>query len=222
MSGFPNNFYELVQQLLRVNRRGTTIPGENTCEIHVDFYSYISLFMHIMSCDSADEPRIQLAQLHEVLKFLLLSEFCYHTAIERKFEWTPDAGKTECAHDCSKCRGDVKNFAKWVNKERQQSLITTKVQGAADKVPAREFLKVLKLERKTIFHRDDVPSVAKSKSNTCSVSADDCRRTAGAESQGRHKGRHGKIERSAFVRGVSQREIFQGRKHSVCAGVLER
>ena len=101
MSGFPNNFYELVQQLGRVDRKGTAKPGENTYEIHVDFYSYVSLFVRIMSCDSADERRIQLAQLHEVLKVLLLPEASYHTAMERKFEWTTDAGKTGCGHYCS-------------------------------------------------------------------------------------------------------------------------
>ena len=36
-------------------------------------------------------------------------------------------------------------------------MLTTKVQGAVDKVPVREFLKAVKRERKTIFHRDDVP-----------------------------------------------------------------
>ena len=77
MRGFPNIFYELVQQLGRVDRKGTAKPGENTYEIHVDFYSYVSLFVRIMSCDSADERRIQLAQLNEVLKVLLLPEVCY-------------------------------------------------------------------------------------------------------------------------------------------------
>jgi len=35
-------------------------------------------------------------------------------------------------------------------------MITTNVQGAADEVPVREFMKAIKRERKTIFHRDDV------------------------------------------------------------------
>ena len=123
MSGFPNNFYEVVQQLGRVDR-GTAKPGENTYETHVDFYSYVSLFVRIMSCDNADERMIQLAQLHEVMKVALLPEVCYYTAMERKFEWTTDAGKTGCEHYCSHCRGDVKKFTKRVNKERLQSLLT--------------------------------------------------------------------------------------------------
>ena len=36
MNGFPNNFYELVQQLGRVDRKGTAQAGENRYEIHVD------------------------------------------------------------------------------------------------------------------------------------------------------------------------------------------
>ena len=109
-----------------VDRKGTAKLGENTYEIHVDSYSYVSLFVRMMSCDSVDERRIQLAQLHEVLIFLLLPEVCYHTAMERKFEWTTDAGKSGCAHYCSHCRGDVKKFTKRVNREGLQSLLTKK------------------------------------------------------------------------------------------------
>ena len=58
MSGFLNNFYELVQQLGRVDRKGTAKPVENTYEIHVDLDSYISLFVRIMNCDNVDERRI--------------------------------------------------------------------------------------------------------------------------------------------------------------------
>ena len=85
-----------------------------------------------------------IAQLHEVLKFLLLSEVCYHTAMERKFEWTTGVGKTGCEHYCSHCRGDIMKFTKRVNKEGLQCLLTKKVQGAADKVPVGEFLKAVK------------------------------------------------------------------------------
>ena len=104
MNGFPNNFYELVQQLGRVDRKGTAKPGENTYEIHVDFNSYISLYMRIMSCDSVDERATQLKQLHEVLAFLLLPEVCYHVAMGKKIEWTTGAPKVGCKHYCSKCR----------------------------------------------------------------------------------------------------------------------
>ena len=104
-----------------------------------------------MSCGSAEEHRIQLTKLHGVQKVLLLPEVCYHTAMERKFEWRTDAGKTGCEHYCSHCRGDVKKFTKRVNKEGIQSLLTKKVQGAADKVPVGEFLKAMKRERKAIF-----------------------------------------------------------------------
>ena len=63
MNGFPANSYELVQQLGRVDRNGTADPGENICEVQVDFNSYLSLYVQIMSCDSAEERTIQLAQI---------------------------------------------------------------------------------------------------------------------------------------------------------------
>ena len=55
------------------------------------------------------------------------------------------------------CRGDVKKFTKRVSKDGLQSLLTSKVQGAANKVTVRVFMKTMKRARKTIFHRDDVP-----------------------------------------------------------------
>ena len=62
---FPSSFYELVQQLTRVDRKGNAEPGSNTCEIHVDFNSYISLFLRIIKIDcKKEEGKIQITQLH--------------------------------------------------------------------------------------------------------------------------------------------------------------
>ena len=161
MNGFPASLYELVQQLGRLDRKGTAIPGENTYEVHVDFNSYVSLYVRIMSCDSADERTIQLEQLHEVLRFPLLPQTCYHVAMENKFEWKNNSDKQECTHYCSKCRGDIKEFTKRVSKAGLQSLLTTKVLGAVDKLSVTDLMKVMKQARKTIFYKDDVPMIGR-------------------------------------------------------------
>ena len=42
-----------------------------------------------------------------------------------------------------------------------QSLLTTKVLGAVDKLSVTGFMKAMKQARKTIFHGDDVPRIGK-------------------------------------------------------------
>ena len=73
-NGFPSGFYELVKQLGRVDRKGNAEPGSNTYEVHVDFYSYVSLFLRMMKLDCKEERKIQITQLHEVLELLVLSK----------------------------------------------------------------------------------------------------------------------------------------------------
>jgi hypothetical protein len=48
VSGFPSSFYKLVQQLGRLDCDGTAPPGSNVYKVHVDFYSYVSLFVRVM------------------------------------------------------------------------------------------------------------------------------------------------------------------------------
>ena len=154
--------FPIISTSLCRNLEGYIAKGQqNQAKTHMKFtlistYSYVSLFVSTTSCDIADEHRIQLAQLHGVLKTLLLPEVCDHTAMERKFEWTTGFGKTGCEYYCSHYRGGVRKFTKRVNKEGLQSLLT-KIQEAADKVPVGEFLKSVKQERKTIGDRDAVP-----------------------------------------------------------------
>ena len=159
MSGFPSNCWELVQQLGRVDRKGTADPGSNTYEIHVDFNCYVSLFLRIVSGDSADERQIQLEQLHEVLRFLLLPTMCYHMAMEMKFKWNTNANKVGCGNYCSKCRGDIAAFTKRVHKAGLQSLLTTKIHGTTEALSVTNFVKAMKKPRKSLFHKDDVPRI---------------------------------------------------------------
>ena len=56
--GFPGNFYELVQELGRVDRLCNAEPGTNTYEVHLSFDSYISLFIRIMQNADAKERSV--------------------------------------------------------------------------------------------------------------------------------------------------------------------
>ena len=124
-------------------------------EIHIDLYSYVSLFLRTMRCDSGKERRTQLVQLHEVLKLVVLPRTCYHTAIEMHFEWRRSANKVGCEHCCSKCKNEVKDFTKRVDKGGLQSLLADKV--VNKDLAIRDFVKVLKKHKSGMFHKEDVP-----------------------------------------------------------------
>ena len=64
-------------------------------EVHIDFYSYVSLFVRVMQQKKVERRKIELKQLHEVVRLLVLPRACYHTVIEEYFEWK-DFEKTDC------------------------------------------------------------------------------------------------------------------------------
>jgi len=97
--------------------------------------------------------------LYDVLKFLVLPTECYHTGMEKKFEWKQSA-KEDCQYYCSKCRGEVPKFTKRVHKGGLCSLLTQKVQGI-DNLSVNDFVKAMKQSRKFIFHDDDAPPKGK-------------------------------------------------------------
>ena len=108
-----------------------------------------------MKIKEAAERRIQMEQLIEVLKFLVLPTRCYHSGMEKKFEWKPTV-KEDCKKYCSMCRGKVAEFTKRVHKGGLQSLLTQQVRGT-DNLSVRNFVKAMKQSRKAIFHDDDAP-----------------------------------------------------------------
>ena len=154
MNGLPSNFYELLQQLGRIGRSSGQ-PGSNIFEVHLDFNSVVSIVVRIMKIDEAAERQIQMEQLLEVLKFLVLPTECYHSGMEKKFEWKQTA-KEDCGNYCSKCRDEVAGFTKRVHKRELQSLLTKQVRGT-DSLSVRNFVKAMKQSRKSIFHDDDAP-----------------------------------------------------------------
>ena len=84
--------------------------------MHVDFYSYVSLFVRIMQQKNPKRRKLELKQLDEVVRLLILPTTCYHTRIEEYFEWR-DFNKTDCMQCCSCCLGEAKHFTKRVNRE---------------------------------------------------------------------------------------------------------
>ena len=54
-------------------------------KVHVDFYSYMSLFVRIMPQKVAERQKLELKQLDEVVRLLILPTVCCHTGIEEYF-----------------------------------------------------------------------------------------------------------------------------------------
>ena len=147
--------YELVQMLGRVNRKGTAEPGSNTYEVHVDATSYASLFVRIMRIPDADERRVQLRALHDVLGFLVTPSECYHLCIEKYFECVP-LPKTACGTRCSFCCGDTSDFTKRINKDGVISFLSTNI-SSNDNFKFSSFTKSMKAYKDQLFHPQDVP-----------------------------------------------------------------
>lgn len=126
-SGMPASLYELVQQLGRVDRKGTSTPGSNTYEVHLDFNCYVSLFMRIMTCSDSGECKRQLEQLHLVMQLLLMPSQCYHMAIEKHFEFDEDREKEPCHQFCLYCLGQCALFTKRVNRHGVVSFLTQRL-----------------------------------------------------------------------------------------------
>ena len=125
-------------------------------EVHVNFYSYVSLFVRIMQQKNAERHKIELKQLHKVVRLLVLPTACYHTGIEEYFE-RRQFDNTSCMCFCSHCLGEVKHFIKRVNRDRLISLLSTKLDMSNTGLLVSEFTKVLKTDKDLIYHNDDVP-----------------------------------------------------------------
>jgi superfamily II DNA helicase RecQ len=158
VSGFPSSIYELVQQLGRLDRGGTDPAGSNAYEVHVDFYSYISLFVCILQQNNVGRRKLELKQLQEVVRLLSLPAACYHTGIEKYFEWR-DFDRTDCMRFCSHCLGEVKHFTKRVNRDGLISLLSTKTNTSNAGLTVSEFMKVLKTSKDLTVHNDDIPKI---------------------------------------------------------------
>jgi hypothetical protein len=155
----------------RVDRLLRAIAGTNTYDVHLDFNSYLSMFIRTMKCNDAGERKVLLGQIHTVLKFLVTPDCCYHTFIEQYFEWegrnnkeiewVARSTKVKCGSFCSKCIGDIADFTKRVSKAGVVSFLTTKVFSAVNKPTVSAFIKAMKKHKGMLFHANDVPKGTK-------------------------------------------------------------
>ena len=130
--------------------------------------------MWVVKCDFQDEPQMQLRQVYEVLRFLLLAKVCYHTAMERHFDWETSGIKQECVHHCSRCLRDTEKPTKWVNMQGVMPLLLRRVHGSDKDVTLRDLVRNMKESRKNYVLLQRGRVVAGSWANTCTVSAVDC------------------------------------------------
>ena len=63
VNDFPLSFYERVQQLGRLDCGEMAPPGSNMYEIHVGFFSYVLLFVHIMQQEVPSRHKLELEQI---------------------------------------------------------------------------------------------------------------------------------------------------------------
>ena len=169
--GLPSTPYEQVQEMGRVDRLLLSIMGSNSYEVHLDFKSYVSLYIRIMKCDNTAERKVLFHQLHTVLSYLVVPRCCYHTFIEQYFEydgrapdnieWEAREDKEDCGLYCSHCLGDVPHFTKRVSKHGVVSFLTVKVFSAAKNPTCAQFMKAMKGNKQLLFHADDVPKGTK-------------------------------------------------------------
>ena len=125
-------------------------------EVHVEFFSYVSLFVRIMQQKNAERRKLELKQLHEVVRLLILLTACYHTGTEKHFEWR-HFDKIDCMRCCPRFLGEVKHFTKRVNRDGYISLLSTKLSTSNAGLTVSEFIKVLKTSKDLIFHNDSIP-----------------------------------------------------------------
>jgi superfamily II DNA helicase RecQ len=154
--GLPSTMYEFSQEMGRVDRGLDAEPGSNTYEVHADANSYLSFFIRTMSCSDAQERKQQLTAHHLVMQSLLTPTECYHVCLEKYFELTPLPNKEPCGHYCSKCLGRVPSFTGRVNKLQLISFLAGKVCGQGMTPSMADFIKAMKKDRQSIFHKDDV------------------------------------------------------------------
>jgi hypothetical protein len=125
-------------------------------QIHVDFYSYVSLYVRIMQQEVKTRRKLELDQLDEVLSLLVVPRCFYHTRIEDYFEWV-EREKTDCVHFCSCCLGEIQHFTKRIDKTGLVSLMSTKLHASNGELFVSDFVKIMKSNKELIFHRDDIP-----------------------------------------------------------------
>jgi len=155
--GLPPSLYELLQEMGRVNRKLSAIPGECHYEVHISFSSCISLYIRIMSNEDSMERKRLLAEMMLVLKLLMNSEECYHSALENYFERECVPNKPRCEIFCSSCDGTISKMTGLFHQRPLMSILATNMTQTKPLTP-KALLKLLKQNKTTIFHSAHVPN----------------------------------------------------------------
>ena len=67
MKGLPASLYEQVQEFGRVDRQMNVAPGSNKYDIHLDFNSYVLIFLQTFQRDNATEQNTLLCAHHPIM-----------------------------------------------------------------------------------------------------------------------------------------------------------
>mmetsp|Transcript_15257 Transcript_15257/g.32285 ORF Transcript_15257/g.32285 Transcript_15257/m.32285 type:complete len:390 (+) Transcript_15257:1064-2233(+) len=157
--GLPPDFYDLVQEMGRVDRLLSAVPGSNKYVVHISLNCYASLFIRCMRVKSPSERRIQLMNIHRVLRFLVTPDECYHTHIERYFEEDSFVSRGDCGDFCSYCKGDIESLTGLFSRKLLISVLTTEVFENGKPPLFKYFMKKLKEHKEAFFHVDHVPNL---------------------------------------------------------------
>jgi hypothetical protein len=132
--GIPPNLYDLMQEMGRLNRDDQAREPPDKYHIFVSFALYISLYMRIMKEKELSERNIQLGELMEVLRFLMLPNSCYHLTLESYFGHPtlvqprlPCGRLLTCGNRCTYCRKDHLHFSTPFHKSKLVHYLSTKV-----------------------------------------------------------------------------------------------
>jgi len=109
-----------------------------------------------MSNEDIAERKRNLAEMMLVIKLLMNSKECYHSAIENYFERDPIPNKPRCVKFCSSCDGTIRNLTGLFYRRHIMSILATKMMGTKQLTP-KAMLKLLKQNKTNIFHSAHVP-----------------------------------------------------------------
>ena len=155
--GMPPNLYDLMQEMGRLNRDDQARTPPDKYHIFVSFSLYISLYLRIMKEKQLCERNLQLGELMDVLRFLLLPQNCYHLTLESYFGHPsliqprlPCGRLFTCGNRCTYCRKDHHEFSTPFHKSKLVRFLSTKVflQGP---IGVNKMIKLLGNNKKVFF-----------------------------------------------------------------------
>jgi superfamily II DNA helicase RecQ len=132
--GMPPNLYDLMQEMGRLNRDDQAREPPDKYHLFVSFTLFMGLYLRIMKAKQQSERDIQLGELMDVLRFLLLPHNCYHLTLKSYFGHPslaqprlPCGRLFSCGNRCTYCRKDHHQFSTPFHKGKLVHYLSTKV-----------------------------------------------------------------------------------------------